>query len=123
MASEPGQGDPSSKRRFGRVVCQEIRCSLGVVENLSAGGMRIRTSSRTPEPGSTFTLCLNSLDGELLVPCRVSWKRRVGFFKHVVGVQFVNLPEDAQRAITNLARSVVYNETVLPDIEKARRAG
>lgn len=103
------------------MTCQEIRCSLGAVENLSAGGMRVRTASRTPDPGANFTLCLNSHDGDLMLPCRVSWKRRVGFFKHLVGVQFVNLTPDAQRAITNLARSVVYNETVLPDIAKARR--
>jgi hypothetical protein len=100
----------SNHRRFGRVMCQDIECTLGAVLDVSAGGARIRCRGKAPKAGTTFTLGLQTLDGMVYLSCVVRWARRRGLFKQDVGVEFVDLGTEDRQALTRLARAAAHNE-------------
>lgn len=121
----PGLRDPnaqSNSRRAGRVFCQDVRCTLGEIRDLSATGMRVRTRLKPPPLGQPFTLTLESLDGPLVVACELIWVRRTGFFQREVGVTFRGLDEKTRGALARLAQASAYNETIRPAVEAARKA-
>jgi len=105
-------GQPANGRRYGRVLCQDVKCTLGTVLDLSAGGMRVRSRRKPPEPGTTLLVGLRALDGEIVLSCRVMWARARGLLSHEVGVEFVDTTPEVRRALTNLARAAAHNETI-----------
>lgn len=114
----------SNRRRFGRVITQDIGCSLGEVEDLSGGGMRVMTRQAPPREGDVFTCAMRTPDGELFVSCLCRWVRRAGLFKWEVGVEFCELSPASRGLLAALARTVAHNETILPWLKHAReRAG
>jgi hypothetical protein len=57
-------GDQSNEqRRHGRVVCQDVECSIGEVQDLSASGMRVKTRYKLPDEGNVFVITLITPDG------------------------------------------------------------
>lgn len=113
---------PETPRRHGRVLCQEVTCSFGEVQNLSGGGMRVRMRRRPPQVGTKFTVTLETLEGPMPVECTVAWTRRVGLFTHEAGLHFETLDEATRTKLNGLARASAHNETIRPDIERARKA-
>ena len=114
--------DHDNRRRNGRVVLQEVQCSLGEVLDLSTTGMRVQTKLKHDlKVGQTFGMVLQSLDGPVNVAATVAWIRKVGWGKHQLGVRFVDPDPALRKAIGALARSVASNEVVRPDIEHFRR--
>jgi hypothetical protein len=107
-APQPG----ANKRRFGRVVCQDIQCTLGEILDLSAGGARVKCRSKPPDVGKHFNMELRTLDGALLMDCVVRWVRKSGLFGHQVGVEFCDLTDEHRRALTALARASAHNEVL-----------
>lgn len=99
-------------RRYGRVLCQDVRCTLGTVLDVSAGGMRVRSRRKPPDPGSTLLVGLRSLDGEIVVECTVKWARSRGLLSHEAGLQFVDTTPAIRKALAGLARAAAYNETI-----------
>ncbi|MBI1191456.1 MAG: hypothetical protein GC200_12345 [Tepidisphaera sp.] len=115
---------PNSKRGTGRVRCQDIACSLGEILDLSAGGMRVKTSQRVPRIGSGITVTIGALDGEVVVPTTVQWIRRRGWLSREVGLKFGELSAPVSKALCDLARAAAYNDTLWRDSqEAARQAG
>lgn len=109
------------RRRHGRVHCQHIGCSLGPVLDLSASGMRVFTLLKPPKVSTNVVVILQSLDGPMDLTCTVAWTRRVGIFKHEVGLEFVDLPLHVQKALAGIARSVSHNEVIGPSVEELRK--
>jgi hypothetical protein len=98
-------------RRHGRVLCQEIRCSVGDVLDLSASGMRVRTRFRLPEGGESFVVTVDSPDGPIAILCRVRWHKRVGIFMREAGIEFFEVGPKSRAILNELARRAAYNET------------
>ena len=114
--------DADNRRRNGRVMLQEITCSLGQVMDLSSSGMRVQTATKHDlQPGQTFGMVLQALSGPVNVAATVAWVRKAGWGKYQLGIQFIDPQPDLRRAICELARSVASNEVVRPDIEAFRR--
>lgn len=111
----------SQRRRHGRVVCQDVTCSLGQILDLSASGMRVRCKGKPPKVGVTIATTIESFDGLLFVGCSVSWVRHVGFMKNEIGVTFVALTPLMQAALARIARGAPHNDTVVPSVREMRR--
>lgn len=105
-------GQPANGRRYGRVLCQDVKCTLGTVLDLSAGGMRVRSRRKPPEPGSTMMVGLRALEGEIVLECTVKWARARGLLSYEAGVEFVNATPGVRRALAELARASAHNETI-----------
>lgn len=116
----PNDPQDANLRKRGRIRLQDIECSLGIVLDLSASGMRVRTRGRVPETGTVFATQLGSLDGPIVVGCRVRWWRKAGLMTKEFGVEFVNLTPEIAVELTRLARRAVHNETFQREIEEGR---
>lgn len=104
--------------------CQDITCSLGEILDLSAGGMRVKTSARVPRVGSTVTVTIGALEGDESVPCTVQWVQRRGWLSREVGFKFGPMSARVSRVLCDLARAAAYNESIWRDTqEAARQAG
>ncbi len=74
------------RRRCGRFRSgRSLTCNLGAVLDLSRGGLRV-VSRRRLEGERLVELF--TVDRRLRVPANVIWCDRVGFRKHVVGLEF-----------------------------------
>ena len=111
---------PANLRRHGRLLCQQVRCSLGAVLDISFSGMRVRSGTRAPSKGHAIMITLESMDACAIIPATVVWTRRTGIFRHDMGLEFGELSSDVRRLLSEVARGCAYNETLRPDHERAR---
>lgn len=93
--SDCQQSTPSSdnRRRSGRIHQETLQCSLGEVLDLSATGMRVIARK---VPKGTFSISVEGISENLRIECEVMWSKRKSFWKHEIGLRFVNV----DRAIT-----------------------
>jgi hypothetical protein len=106
---------PGNARRFGRVRCQHVRCSLGDVVNLSASGLSARCRGRPAYAvNEPIVVTVEGLDGPFDLPSRVVWVRREGFRRFEVGVAFMAVSDAARRALSALGRAAASNEVLGP---------
>lgn len=112
----------ANNRKHGRLLCQDLYSDWGIVADISATGMRVIGSKKPPKkPGAIeFTLFLP--EGALRVEGEVVWKKKAGFFKREYGIRFTKVNPDAAAALARLARAVVYNETIRPELNEYRKA-
>ncbi len=114
-----GQGD-ANQRRHGRLHMQDIRCSLGTLLDLSASGMRLKARGTIPKTGQIFTVTLQSVDGPVLVGCRIRWWRKCGMITKEVGVEFVDPTPAICADLGRLAQRAAHNESVRQEIIDGR---
>ena len=100
-----------SRRKSGRLPQDALVCNLGIVLDISAGGMRI-LCSRPPRKRVRVRLHGYKLPSPLIAVR--AWSRRMGLLKHKVGMRFENVsPALAHRltaiAATNRMRRVLPN--------------
>lgn len=93
---EPGK----DRRTRGRVRQQGVNSNLGVVIDLSGGGVRILSTQ--PLEGRT-KLSITCESDNVTVTAEVVWCKRVGFRRHVAGMRFVDLDESASRIVSRIA--------------------
>lgn len=123
-------------RKFGRVVCQFVGTSLGDVMDMSAGGMRVTTpSASTPKLDDVVKVKLVGISSVVFVRCRVAWVKEASTKKHwtsklrglvagtrsEIGLQFVDLDDEARKVIGEIGAAAGKNETIRPDIEQFRK--
>jgi len=106
-----GADKRAEQRRHGRVVCQDITCSIGDVQDLSASGMRVRTRYKLPEEGNVFVITLLTPDGPLAILSRVRWIKRVGLFAREAGLEFFDLGPKSKQVLQAMAGRAAYNES------------
>ena len=98
MARRIGKGmyrrrSRTERRKSGRVKQGTIACNLGSIINLSAGGLRLLSHRRL---NGILSVELWDAHRGLRLRGKVAWCRRIGFRKHEVGVEFLNItPEIA----------------------------
>jgi len=87
-APDEGGKRRDERRGGGRMLQTGVVSNLGVVVDISAGGMRVLASRRYH--GERKIRLLHT-DGELRLKATVVWTRRLGLWRHEVGLRFINL--------------------------------
>lgn len=116
-------GQSQNRRRAPRVKCDHVRCSIGDVLDISSSGIRIVREGDLPlRAGQEFLFELTCPEGKILVLGKMirGVKLKGGRFEY--GLEWVKHDDRLQSAVRSIARGVVYNETMRPDIEKARKS-
>lgn len=94
----------ADRRSKGRLGCDGLRTALGEVVDVSASGMRVRRQGRGGvTAGDTYSFVLENEGVACRVTCRVARVRRVGLFRHEIGLEFVELTEEVARRVAQLA--------------------
>ncbi len=100
-------------RRSGRVRCQWTHCSLGALEAISATGMRVISRRKlAAEKGSRIAAIVEGLDGEFDISGRIVWKKKLGWFKWEMGIEFDEVTPEARKGLALLARSALTNDAL-----------
>src|SRR6185503_13048370 len=76
------------RRSSGRMLIEGVVCKLGIVLDLSAGGMRVLSTRRHC---GELDVVLQSWGGKLAVRGDVMWCIRAGFRRNVIGVRFLDV--------------------------------
>ena len=90
----------NSRRRTGRLEIESVGSSLGPVVNLSSGGVQV-LCTRTPRSPTDIRLvgCGTTLN----VRGEVAWFRRIGLFRKIVGIHFIDLTPEQISQLTSMA--------------------
>jgi hypothetical protein len=91
-----------TRRHHGRLPTESLGTNLGIVLDLSIGGMRLATSKR---PKGIFEILISDGTMACKVKGRLAWSKRIGLFKHIIGVAFVDVTPEQGRMLTRLAMS------------------
>lgn len=86
----------SDRRRDARIRQTTLSSNLGPVIDLSRSGMRVLCSRRLKGLQSIVVFSRNGPHME--VTARVIWSERLGFRKHLIGLEFVEPPPARQLA-------------------------
>lgn len=89
-----------TRRRFGRLPQETLMSNIGLVLDLSAGGMRV-LCRRTPPERIRISLRGHNLPGPLNGV--ITWSRRVGLFRHEVGVRFEDISSETKQALADIS--------------------
>ncbi len=87
-------------RRSGRITIGELDCNLGRVIDLSSGGVRLLSRRKL---SGRHEITVFARDGGVRLDAEVKWSKRLGLFKHEIGLEFLNLPTDIAARLTTLA--------------------
>lgn len=100
--------------------------TLGEVADVSAGGMRVKSSIKL-EKGQSVVVTVGTPAGPMPVQCTVMWVKRSKLFWWEMGVQFENLNDQGRKIIREFARAAANQEVVRPSVQdlinEARKAG
>ncbi|MFG0285375.1 MAG: PilZ domain-containing protein [Phycisphaerales bacterium JB039] len=106
FSARAGAADPQSacRRRFGRIRVGNVRCTLGRVMDISAGGMRVlNRSMNAVRPGATVPVQVETDQGWVQATVRVAWVRPAGVFRQEMGLELMSIDDDGRRALMELA--------------------
>ncbi len=90
------------RRTGGRFPQESLECNLGPVLDLSTGGMRVLC--KRPHQGP-LEACLQASQYSMTLSGQVVWSKRLGFRRHEIGVQFVDLDDDTVRVLSRISAS------------------
>lgn len=114
------------RRKYGRLRCCMATSTLGDINDLSAGGMRVTTSIKL-EKGQRVAVTVSTQYGPMPVHCIVKWVKRSKLFWYSMGLEFENLDDNSRRIIREFARMAADAEVVRPSvqslIDEAKKAG
>lgn len=103
-----------NRRRHGRVRCDDLRCSLGTVLDLSASGARVRTTGRRlPEKGRRVAISIHGDESTIHLQARVVRATRTGLLHGEVALEFVDVTPEIHAELLRLARGVMPNPSGL----------
>ena len=111
MRPEPTAPDPNQKRRTGRIAPEGVKCDLGKVLDLSAGGLRI--SGRGPKPGDEGDTILLSLDWGLdamVFEGKIVRLERRGLFSWTAGISFEKVTPAQKQALSKASMLAASGE-------------
>lgn len=101
----PIESRGNERRRNGRVRCDDLTCTLGVVNDLSMSGMRVeRRGRKIGAEGEAFAVRMQYGDIGVVLECRIVRVTRTGFRRHSYGLSFVDITAEDQRKLCELAR-------------------
>jgi hypothetical protein len=98
-----------SRRRSGRLPQEALMSNLGLVLDLSGGGMCVLT--RSPPKGVVqVTLEGHPLPGPLYAT--VTWSKRVGLFMRELGLRFESVTPETSQVLTQIASMHRYRRVI-----------
>lgn len=112
-----------NRRRSGRLRCEAVRCSMGEVIDISAGGMRVFRRNRPgAHAGDTVTVTLDAMGHQIKAPVRICRVDCQGLFKVEIGLEFTQLTPELRATLNEIARSVSTNSVFLHSQNATRAA-
>ncbi|MBI1369718.1 MAG: hypothetical protein GC162_13815 [Planctomycetes bacterium] len=96
----------ADRRRFGRIRQAQLKCNLGTVLDLSAGGLRM--ISDRPLDGTVDVQLANPAGLAVTVKGVVAWRERMGFRKHLVGIEFTDTTPDINSQLSRIAMTAAH---------------
>ncbi len=90
------------RRTTGRLPQESLVCNLGPVLDLSTGGMRVLC--KRPHEGS-LDVCLQASQYSMTLSGQVAWSKRLGFRRHEIGIQFVDVDDDTAHVLSRISAS------------------
>lgn len=91
----------SERRLHARIPQRSLESSLGKVLDLSHGGMRVQ-GTRRPR-GTLDVVIYNPQGSHIQIRARVAWTKRIGFRRHVSGLEFIDLPSSVANELARIA--------------------
>lgn len=88
------------RRSHNRLAQESIRCNLGLILDLSKGGMRVQ-SRRIPDE-SVVDIEVSDDEDVLLLRAQVVWSKKIGFRRNEVGLKFLDLSSELEARLANL---------------------
>jgi hypothetical protein len=117
------QSSRANNRRKGRVRADTLQTNLGPAKDLSETGIRIAVDrSCKLQAGDRIMLQMRGPSHELASVGKVAWRRKVGWFKAEVGLEFLDNSETFRRALRELSASCMDLRTISHDCEDLARA-
>lgn len=99
----------ASRRRSGRLPAECLKCNLGLVIDISVGGMCVL--SRTPHSGTLkITFPEYRMPGKLLAT--VTWSKRAGVFMREMGLRFENVTPEMSALLTQIASTHRFRRAI-----------
>lgn len=90
---------------------------------MSASGMRVLIKGRPRlHIGEIAPLLVEIDGGALSLRARVVWLNRVGWRRHVAGVEFVEVSPELRRSLVELAGAASNNEYIRDGLDPAARS-
>lgn len=99
----------ASRRRSGRLPQESLVCNLGLVIDISIGGMRVL--SRTAHSG---VVKVKFRDYPMPEPLQatVTWSKRAGIFMRELGLRFENLSPQLTSMLTQIASAHRFKRAI-----------
>ncbi len=91
--------DGPERRLAVRVNVRQLKCNLGRVLDISSGGVRLLSRRKL---SGCHVIRLFDRDGDVHIDVEVRRSRRLGLFKHEIGLQFLKVPPDITAKLTTL---------------------
>ncbi len=113
-----------NKRRKGRIRADMLQTNIGAAVDLSETGVRIQSPRDIGlEPGTAVLLTLKVPSREISCPAKVCWKRKVGWFKTEMGLEFLDRSETFTRSLRELSSMCMDLRTISADAERFSETG
>lgn len=101
-------------RKGGRLRPLTLKCELGMVVDISGGGMRVKVKGKPGvEKGETFPLMIHAPEGAIRVKCKVVWSRKADWRHSEIGLQFDDVEPETRAALNLVARGIAAEGYVL----------
>jgi hypothetical protein len=94
------KGVPEPRRRTGRLPQESLMCNLGLILDLSVGGMRI-LCRKAPTHPVEIEITGHTLPGKLIAT--LAWSKKVGLFKTEIGLRFEKVTAEMATCLTQIA--------------------
>lgn len=95
-------GSASDRRSSGRIQTEGVWTNLGVVLDLSRGGMRVMGKRKLQE---STRVHFYSSEGEMELEARVRWCKRRGLRRFESGIQFDTVTPDQSQFLLKMVRA------------------
>jgi len=119
----PEQPSRPNHRRKGRVRADTLMTNLGPARDLSETGIRIAVEAGCKlEAGDRIMLQMRGPSHELASVGKVAWRRKVGWFKSEIGLEFLDTSETFRRALREMSAACMDLRTFAADSEDLVRA-
>ncbi len=101
-----GKAGKAERRHERHSAKGKVKCPLGDVLDVSAGGMRVACSGKPAlQPGTAAAIKLRTAAGVESVNARCCWVRKTGWIKgHEIGLKFIGITEQQAVRIGKIAK-------------------
>lgn len=99
------QASGANARRHGRLRVTNATSTMGKVIDISASGMRVRSRTRPPEPGTQVRITIAGPSCSTESEARVVWVKKLGWLHYEMGLEFLSPVPEVRACLLEIARS------------------